>query len=359
MSKIGTTPVAARYDGLATGSGFTYLFQTQTGVPVDGTNAGIRDMSPFVLRLVVPDALLEMSTTQDNSVNLIQTAMLGARTSANNVASALSRVTATGTGPNPTGQLESFVSAGQFFTASNATFVSSIADAYTAADIALQVNRILNAPPLTLLVNPTDMTIQYTKIQSHQSKTRSSYVYEAWGEDMSTISFTGTTGGFIAGALNAESPYGAQEVGQTTSPSGYQWASRLDSAAWQNFASLVQFYKNNGYIYDTVGKSGAHLFVGSVAIDYDQWTYQGHIESFNYRFDEGSPTKVTFDMEFKVDRTFDRSQSSSVVQPMNSPLVSSNLRDSNPVVFSPASGISITAGDIEFSSTPIDLLGGT
>jgi hypothetical protein len=322
MAQTGSSPPANRYDGIGVGPTFAYTFESQEGIPMDGTNAILRDLSPFVLRLVPPDALLEMaSTSEAEAVDLIQAAALGASTAtpSRSVASMLSTVTATGTTGNPTGQLESFVANGQFFTDADAAFVSSLADAYVAADIALQLQRILEAEPLTLLVNPTTMSVQWTKLQSYQSRTRFGFVFEAWGEEQAVVTFSGTTAGFVAGAVDTSSPYGAQVTGATSSVSGYQAAARRDSAAWQNFMSLYHFYKNNGYIYDTVGKSMAHLFVGAVAIDYDQWTYLGHIDSFSYRFDEGSPHKVEFDLEFKASRVYDRAQSSSVVMPLRSP----------------------------------------
>lgn len=317
MARLGTAPAASRYDGIGVGPSMAYLFETQVGIPVDGTNALLRDLSPFVVRLVPPDALLDVASNGD--INLITAAGLGASTTgtSSSIATALRTVTAVGTSSSPTNQLASFVAGGQFFTDADATFASALSDAFTAADIALQVQRILDAEPLVLLVNPTDMSTQHTKIQSYQSRTRTGVVFEAWGEDQVTISFSGTTAGFVAGASGTED-------GRTTSASGYQAASRRDSAAWQNFSSLYHFYRNNGYIYDTIGRSEAHLFVGSVAIDFDQWTYQGHIESFSYRFEEGSPHKVTFELEFKASRVYDRAASTSVVLPQGLAGASSN-----------------------------------
>lgn len=369
MANIGDTPAAARYDGITTGSKFAYLFETQAGVPVDGTNAMLRDLSPFTLRLLPPDALLDASADSGStsstltgsgtaSVDLITSAALGGDTGkvTETVRTALSTVTAGGTAE----QLSSFVAAGKFYTTNDSASVSTLADAFTAADIALQLQKILDAEPLVLLVNPSEMTVQYTKVQSYQTKTRFGYVFEAWGEDQPTISFSGSTAGFVAGAAGGEDP----RAESSSSVSGYQAATRRDSAAWQNFAALYHFYRNNGYIYDTVSKSEAHLFVGSVAIDYDQWTYVGHIESFSYRFEEGSPLHVTFDMEFKVSRMYDRHVSSQAVVPLSSP--TQNATGYGTI----GSGRSATSLDgrealaslgralTEFSQTPLTLLGG-
>lgn len=367
MAQIGTAPAANRYDGIPTGPRFAYLFETQEGTPVDGTNALLRDLAPFTLRLIPPDALLEAASgNETEAVDLIQAAALGSSTTstANQVATAISTVSVTGTGKGSlTTSLTQFVSAGQFFSTSDSAFVSKLADAFTAADIALQLQLILNSEPLTLLVNPTDMEVQYTKVQSYQSRTRYGYVFEAWGEEQPSISFSGSTAGFVAGGTDTASPYGAQVSGQTSSVSGYQAAARRDSAAWQNFAALYHFYRNNGYIFDTIGGSEGHLFVGGVAIDFDQWTYVGHIESFSYRFEEDSPHKVTFDMEFKVSRMYDRAQSSSTVLPQTSPTLSPAQggrvtgRTSTGTDFSNRQSVNVGTTATEVAQVPVDILG--
>lgn len=314
-------PAASRYDGISTSSTFSYTFELQDGVPVDGGRASLRNASPFTMRLVPPDALLDQAQP-GSSIDLVRAASIGS--SRASVASAIRGTTVVGSSANEVGQLQAFVAAGKLSRGKDKLFAPALADALTAADAALQLRRVLDAPPLTLLVNPSEFSVQRTKIQSYQSVTRQGYVFEAWGEDQPTISISGSTGGFYAG-----SPSG-------NSPSGLSRACRRDSAAWQNFTSLVQFYKNNGYIYDLIGKSKANLFIGHVAIDYDQWTYLGHFESMSYTDDAASPHRVTFEMEFKVSRMYDLAQASYAPLPLSVP----------------------TSSGVELSETPIDLLGG-
>jgi hypothetical protein len=237
------------------------------------------------------------------------------------VSQSLERVTAIGAAASV---LETFVSSGQFLADHDSAEYATLADAVTAADIALQLRRIADAPTLTLLVNPNQMAITHTNIQDHSSKTRYGFSFERWGEDQPTISFSGSTGAFIAGMRGGlgEDPTAARVSRQTGGPSGVQFASKRDSAAWQNLVSLIHFFRSNGYVYDAAGGSDAHLFVGAIAIDYDQWTYVGHIESFDYSYDEGIPHRIEWSMEFKVDRLYDWAQSPSVVLPMTSPTAS-------------------------------------
>jgi outer membrane biogenesis lipoprotein LolB len=403
MARLGSAPPAARYAGVAVGPRLAYTFETQTGIPVDGTNASLRNMSPFTLRMIVPDALLGMvegeaqaaaqslaalnalaladqalalsgntgataRLAESNAraasagdlaknVGIIGSAATGsnANGTANATARALARVSAIGdVSQESIAQLQSFVASGKFFNGQDSGFVSTLADAYTAADIALQLSNMLAMEPLTLLVNPTEMTVTHARIQTYQQRGRNGYIFEAWGADRPTISFSGSTAGFVAGAPDPSNGYAAQVDLTTTTASGYQSAARLDSAAWQNFMALYQFYRNNGYIYDTIGGSEAHLFIGSVAIDYDQFTYVGNIDSFEFTFDAQSPHRVDFNMEFHVTRIYDNDKSSAAVAAMTS----GPLNPSPAVSLTRDVGTGRQLDPTDVSTVPFDLLPG-
>ena len=346
MAKIGEFEVASRYDGIVGGPRHEYTFETQDGIPIDGGNKLLRELSPFRLRLVPPDALLIAASRIENgvdlqstvgsgtggteaasirlaqarAVNLINAAAQGAdqNTLAGEVSTVLANVAAVNTEAST---LESFIASGQFAANQASDYFVTLSDAFTASDIALQLKRILAAPTLTLLVNPNNMTINFTNIQTYSARTRFGFIFERWGEEQPTISFSGVTGAFIAGSSNAPGTLStlAQVTGESGTPTGVQWASKRDSAAFQNLMNLIQFFKSNGYIYDTVNATEAHLFVGAIAIDYDQWTYVGHIEAFNWGYASDKPHHIEWSMEFTVDRMFDNAQSPAVVLPQTSP----------------------------------------
>lgn len=333
MAKIGTADIASRYDGLSAGPRFEYSFETQVGIPVDGSNALLRELSPFTLRILPPDALLATAfnggletnnagaaRATSQSVNLISAVASGADLSkvAKGLGEALARVTAI---EATTEVLESFVSSGQFLANQGGSYFPTIADAVVAADIALQVRRALEMPPLTLLINPKEMNINYTNIQSYVSRTRFGYVFERWGEEQPTISFSGSTGAFIAGVAraNGTDPFADQVTNTTSGPSGVQFASKRDSAAWQNLMALYQFYRNNGYIFDNANGTEAHQFIGTIAIDYDQWTYVGTIESFEYSYEENIQHRMEWSIEFRVSAMFDNGETTAVVLPQIAP----------------------------------------
>jgi hypothetical protein len=192
---------------------------------------------------------------------------------------------------------------------------AAVSDLIQAMDVIVQLNRVLDTPPLTLLVNPQSLAISYAKKQSYQDRNRFNYIFQSWGEEQVRLSVSGRSAGFVAGSR------GRGEPGRTATVSGYQWVSKWDSAAWQNMMALFAFYRNNGYIYDTSGSppSEAHLFAGHIELSYDQWVYLGNFDSFDYSYDEGQQHGgVTFNFDFTVSFMFDRGQDSAV-RPFDAP----------------------------------------
>ena len=313
-----TPPPASRYNGLGVGPRLSYAYENQVGIPVDGTNETLRTYSPFTITLVPPNPL---GTTSTGSSNILSFSAAAASTGSNNSSSVA-------TGLLVVGQPESYI-ATQLRASASAPRpaglglppTSVIADAYTAADIRVQRDLMENIArtPLTLLVNPSEMSRTFDRIQSYQSRTRNGYVYQVWGEQLLKVSFSGSTAGFIAGSTRG---YQAIFDHDTGSPSGYQWGSRKDSAAWQNFSALVQFYRSNGYIYDTLGGSEAHLMVGAIRITYDDLVYEGHIDSLNFEFSEDSPHRVQFSMEFTANYVSDLTRAAGNVAPIVAPTTS-------------------------------------
>ena len=178
----------------------------------------------------------------------------------------------------------------------------SIADLNVAVDIAMQLAAVLKTPPLVMLINPQSLNMTYTKIQQYSDRSRYGYIFHAWGEEQPRMAISARCGAYISAGR------------------GVHVASKRDSKAWQNLMGLFHLYRNNGYIYDTVGKSNAHHFVGALSIQYDGWIYYGHLESFNWAEDESNQLGgVVFDMEFVVSMVVDTTEPSYNVSPMKSP----------------------------------------
>ncbi len=199
---------------------------------------------------------------------------------------------------------------------------AAVADLIQALDVIVQLNRIIGTPALTLLVNPEQLQVTYAKKQVYQDRNRFNYIFQSWGEEQVRLSVSGKSAGFVAGAGGnprlRRATRNNQEIitGQVTeSVSGYQFASKWDSAAWQNLMSLFTFYRNNGYVYDTAGRprSEAHLFIGNIEIAYDQWVYVGNFENFSYDYDENKQHgAVQFSFDFVASFVYDRAQEGAV-----------------------------------------------
>jgi hypothetical protein len=198
--------------------------------------------------------------------------------------------------------------------------------------VIVQLNKIVNTPSLTLMVNPENLTVTYAKKQQYQDRNRFNYIFQSWGEEQVRLSVSGRSSGFVVGshgigALDISlDPVGGgrANISKTSGVSGYQWASKLDSVAWQNFMTLMQFYRNNGYIYDRSGVSGngaseAHLFVGTIEISYDQWLYIGNFENFSYQYSEMKQHGgIEFSFDFVASSIIDRGAARSGVSPVTS-----------------------------------------
>jgi hypothetical protein len=308
--------IASRYDGLSAGPRFLYTFEGQTSTPVDGTTALARDLSPFTLSFVSPLSTYTTARTTETGTPVASYSKASASMGAFNAPSADAATSSRGTlAYSGTANTLStrVVANGRQLTLSSATeTVPTLADGYTALDMVMQDKMLQDAPPLTLLINPSEFSVSYTAIQSYSARGRNGLIFQRWGEQQPQLTFSGSTGAFIAGASRASN-------GETNAVSGMQFAAKRDSAAWQNFMSLYHFYRSNGYIYDTFGGSEAHLAVGAIRIDYDQVTYEGHIDAFDYTYDEANPHRVAWNITFTCSHIIDNATPSFAVLPQTAP----------------------------------------
>ena len=307
------------YQGLSYDPAFSVQYEPNLAPQVEGSDALLRKLSPFTLRIELPLVYSSFTSFQTNSISVntfgnAQQTVQGydnARTTlartglgtmsgtaqsppeyiAQNAASSQTRGTRTG------GQAQDSRSSGKLGE-------PAIADFMTATDIARQLAAVLNAPPLTLLINPSSMRLSYTKLQNYTDRTRYGYLHHEWGDEQVKISITAKCGAFYSGGR------------------GVSYASKRDSVAWQNLMNAFSFYKHNGYIVDTLGASYAHLFVGALSIHYDQWIYYGNMDQFSWSYnDKDQLGGVEFTMEFVANSIIDTAQPINVVAPMKSPTV--------------------------------------
>jgi len=341
--------IASRYDGIAVGPRFLYTFEGQRSTPVDGSTALARDLSPFTLSFVPP--LSQFAITRDDGASVnTYTEALGSMADFNEstVANATSAQGTKAYNASTALVAAQAVANGRLLTQSSTVKRRpAMTDARNALDLVTQNALMEDAPDLTLLINPSEFSVAFTAIQSYSARGRNGLIFQRWGEQQPQVTFSGSTGAFITGASRLVSQ------GQTDSVSGMQFAAKRDSAAWQNFMALYHFYRSNGYAYDTFGGSEAHLAVGAVKITYDQVVYEGHIDAFNYSYDEANPHRVTWDITFTCSAIVDMAQPSTVVLPQTAPTQSPsqvNRAGSNSRSFDVLNGI--FRGDGAGTATP-------
>lgn len=309
-----------RYANLKAGPGLTVGYEPNQTTPVDGSDSLIRNLSPFVLQIEPPlvlaseplvqtkgkppTGLYRAAARQRSAFSSARVALAASSFIQSNVRGhdssedvPLGSNKSSGGARNRTGDGTSKVTAaGQ---TAGKLGEPSISDLKAATDVFFQLQAVLQTPPLVLLINPQSISINHAKIQQYSDRTRAGYVFQAWGEEQPKLSIEARCGAFISGSR------------------GVQFASRRDSAAWQNLMTAFHLYRNNGYIYDTVGPSFANHFVGALSIRYDQWIYYGHMESFNWTLEEGTQLGgVTFSMEFTVSSMLDTAPVTLSVKPM-------------------------------------------
>ncbi len=328
------------YEAIATGVRERRAYEVQSGVPVDGSDPISRDPtfgSPFTVRLLPPDILLESLTQEDSAVSV--TIMDSAMQVNDGFASYERRIQAFQSAPlyaqGTAGAAYPLIGANgvRFDPYTGKTSLANdlaLADLRQAESAIAQMQAMVNTPPLTLLVNPQSMTVTRAKKQQYSDRSRYGLILDAWGEEQVRVSFTGKTGAWFAGTrfTDSDAPQnfngiGAESRGRvstTSSGSGVSYFNKNDSAAWQNFQQLRLFYQNNGYIFDLPGETEAHLWVGAVALDYDQWTYVGNFDSFSFGETEATTNGgVEFSVEFTANFVYDHGQREFQVLPIQSP----------------------------------------
>lgn len=366
-----SVPPAETYGQQEVGPRFGRSFEIQSGIPVDGSNASLRGYSPFIIEMVPPLVFGNNPALEDgikpNKVGLIEAAYgsFNAFEKAKSQAAANRLRQMSFMGETQLETLEQLLVAGKFQRkgrADGSGYTQSafkepaIANKLTAIDIAIQLNKLMRTPPLALLINPTNMSIQHTKIQQYTDRTRFGYVFQAWGEEQPKLTFSGKTGAFLSGSSvrDIQRSFIQSSRGQSSTSSGMQFASKRNSASWQNLMSLFNFYMSSGTIFDSLRKSYAAHFVGALAIKYDKWTYVGHINSFSYGYEDSSPNGgLVFDIDFTVSQMFDNAATTNLVRPLSAPTTSPSdprysgtqgrdLRNSsNAAILTNAQGISV------------------
>jgi hypothetical protein len=354
--KVVPTQAAASFRGLPDHLGgnqgfhFAREYEVQENLPLDGSKGTGRLYSPFVIRVVLPNILGgDQSTVMETHANPQRTPP-GATVRSDNRDVPTYSQAQRDVRVDPSGETayNRLVDTGRSLPGLTRASARALEDAYnqaifqqqfgtqvqnatrpptsqrtntvtpavtndtSALSVAIQIKRLMEIPPLVMLINPTSMKTDYTKVAQNQNRSRKGYLYEAWGEEMVKLSFTFRIGAYVTGLANTT------QRGRVVS--GVQRASRNDSASFQQLMTMLALFQSGTYIQDTEGNSRAFQMVGNLAVEYDQMVYVGHMENFSFGEEEAKQhggLEITID--FVANKVFDLANPVLAVQPMKSP----------------------------------------
>lgn len=324
---------------------FTVDVQDQSNNPYEASNRAARKLSPFTISLLPPKEVMDAknksgtSETSDpyswsglsNLLNSTKVDIGGVPANLKGSDRIAARIMQDNKMNMAISGLEMLVYNGQMTPSTqeaingiqnyNATPLFNVANI---ADIYLQLLEMFRTPPLILLVNPSSMSVNYSKIQNFQERTRYGYVYQAWGEQLPVLNFSGRIGAYYGGESPTDKRSAYKDAvlknQETTHVSGVQEASRRVSPAYQNLMQLLMFYKNNGYIRDTVGESQANHLIGMVEISYDGVRYIGHFDKLEWTFEEANNLGgVNFSFDFTATRIVHTDERNTIPMKMTNP----------------------------------------
>ena len=146
--------------------------------------------------------------------------------------------------------------------------------------IAPDNNTLLLPEYLYLHVNPQNMDFSYDKLID-RTQTKGGFVEQHFGEELSSISASGSTGAFVS-----------VQDGVTT-------YNRRDTIAYRKIMQLKDVFKNNGSVYDDKGRV---KFRGKIRIIFGGGIYDGFFTDFSISESADEPFNFQVSWSFTVEK---------------------------------------------------------
>jgi hypothetical protein len=143
-------------------------------------------------------------------------------------------------------------------------------------------------------VNPSSLNETHTK-KTERFQTRGGWVEQHWGDELTEISASGSTGAF----MNVYT--------------GLSSILRQRTIAWDRYRDLYDIYHNNAAVHDPFGNV---VLQGQIMLMYDRGTYMGRFRDFEVEETDESPFAFSLSWSFKVEQTILQ-----VAYPLGSPAI--------------------------------------
>jgi len=141
--------------------------------------------------------------------------------------------------------------------------------------------KLLLPHALVMHINPSNWDETHTK-KIERFQTRGGWVEQHWGDELTEISASGSTGAF----MNVYT--------------GLSSILRQRTIAWDRYRDLVDLFKNNAALHDP---SGSIVLQGHVMLMFDRGTYLGRFRAFDVEETDESPFAFSMNWTFKVEHT--------------------------------------------------------
>ena len=178
---------------------------------------------------------------------------------------------------------------------------------------------------LVLLINPTTASVNLSKMVN-RTQTMTAWWEDHWGEELDTITFAGSSAGFLwEGPVPIVAPNTSSSTFQTTDQaqdvydqynqipdmgivdphgvgdvSGLTVRRRRDTVAYDEFRKIIQLMNANGATFDLHGRVNNRAYI---ELRYDYAAYRGYFESFDITENAESPFKFNYITTFKSEKT--------------------------------------------------------
>lgn len=196
---------------------------------------------------------------------------------------------------------------------------------FTVVDVDTEIMKSL--PKMILFVNPSSIRQSMRKLRTNAT-TLGGYTEEHWGNSYDTVSAAGTSLGFyvvnrFAGPAGypllpensnlrgeqqsylfpqGEVPPGRSQERATVNEDAVLKTLtytdlRRQTAAYQNFLDLLEFFRANAALTNNQGKVVEY---GMTRLTYEDVDLEGHFTNFNYRETAEKPALFEYDFTFEV-----------------------------------------------------------